>query len=440
MLLEFSAKNYKSFKDEMRFVMTPAPRITGLDYSITKVKIKNKVYKSLCSSVIYGPNAAGKTNIIGAMDTFKKIILRGHIKNISTVPNIAAGNLELIPFFKREEAEPVSFSIFFIHDEMLIRYDFSMLVGRFIEEDYENRQVISEKLYLNEKLLFVRNSNELIMNIESIRNQLNEGVMENQKTAEIIAKHSLNPQELFLMNGFKTVYCQSLVNSIVEWIEKKFKVIYRADIVSAHKKFEEDKRNTLQIDKYLNDAAKAFGISSNAVAYAIPNEGKEITLYSVIDSDKRLAVSSEIFESFGTLRFIKEFPLILNAMSTGGTLVIDEFDASIHPMALMSIINIFHNDAVNKKHAQLIFNTHNPIFLNASLFRRDEIKFVERDDESSASSLYQLSDFGTQGEGGVRKTEDYMKNYFVYRYGAIKEIDFLPLFEQFMSDSSEENN
>ncbi|MFR8249403.1 MAG: AAA family ATPase [Lachnospiraceae bacterium] len=57
------------------------------------------------------------------------------------------------------------------------------------------------------------------------------------------------------------------------------------------------------------------------------------------------------------------FPLVIKAMQTGGTLVVDEFDASIHPMALMSIINVFHNDDVNIHHAQLIFNTHNPIFL-----------------------------------------------------------------------------
>ena len=54
-------------------------------------------------------------------------------------------------------------------------------------------------------------------------------------------------------------------------------------------------------------------------------------------------------------------------MQTGGTLIVDEFDASIHPMALMSIINIFHNDDINIHNAQLIFNTHNPIFLNSNL-------------------------------------------------------------------------
>lgn len=124
-------------------------------------------------------------------------------------------------------------------------------------------------------------------------------------------------------------------------------------------------------------------------------------------------------------------------MQTGGILVVDEFDASIHPMALMSIINVFHNDDVNIHHAQLIFNTHNPIFLNSNLFRRDEIKFVERGDDTHDSVLYALSDFGTTGDKGVRKHEDYMSKYFISQYGAIKDIDFTPIFEEILCDEKE---
>lgn len=65
------------------------------------------------------------------------------------------------------------------------------------------------------------------------------------------------------------------------------------------------------------------------------------------------------------------FALVLRALLTEGTMVVDEFDASIHPMALISIINIFRNDEINKNNAQLIFDTHNPIFLNANIFSRD---------------------------------------------------------------------
>ena len=117
-------------------------------------------------------------------------------------------------------------------------------------------------------------------------------------------------------------------------------------------------------------------------------------------------------------------PVIISALQRGAVLVMDELDASLHPMIVMNLITIFHNDGVNTNRAQIIFNTHNPIYLNHRLLRRDEIKFVERDKETKSSSLYALSDFKANGEASVRKTSDYMKNYFINRYGAIEDIDF----------------
>ena len=63
MLLEFSIKNYKSFKDKMTFSMLAAPKQKGLDYSVITKKIGSKTYKVLSSAIIYGPNASGKTNL-----------------------------------------------------------------------------------------------------------------------------------------------------------------------------------------------------------------------------------------------------------------------------------------------------------------------------------------------------------------------------------------
>ena len=107
----------------------------------------------------------------------------------------------------------------------------------------------------------------------------------------------------------------------------------------------------------------------------------------------------------------------------------DELDASINPMIIISLINIFHDEQINKNGAQLIFNTHNPIFLNKNIVRRDEIKFVEKNDTTRVSELYALSDFGTSGEGSVRKNEDYLKNYYTNKYGAIKFIDLSEVFK-----------
>ena len=82
MLLSFEFENYKSFKNRTTFSMVPAPKQKGLDYSILSKEIGKKNYKSLCSAVIYGANASGKTNIIGAIQTFKSILLRGYYDEI----------------------------------------------------------------------------------------------------------------------------------------------------------------------------------------------------------------------------------------------------------------------------------------------------------------------------------------------------------------------
>jgi AAA15 family ATPase/GTPase len=97
----------------------------------------------------------------------------------------------------------------------------------------------------------------------------------------------------------------------------------------------------------------------------------------------------------------------------------------------------FQNATRTVQGAQLIFNTHNPIFLNANLFRRDEIKFVEREGDTHASVHYALADFGTAGKRGVRKNEDYLKNYFISQYGAISDVDFTPVFESLLEGRKE---
>ena len=148
--------------------------------------------------------------------------------------------------------------------------------------------------------------------------------------------------------------------------------------------------------------------------------------------EKLYGLDADRIESVGTLRLISIMPVIISAMQKGAVLVIDELDSSLHPMIVMNLISIFHNEEVNINGAQIIFNTHNPIYLNRKLLRRDEIKFVERDKETKSSSLYALSDFKANGEISVRKTSDYMKNYFINRYGAIEDIDFTDIITEIL--------
>lgn len=436
MLLKFKFKNYKSFVEETTFSMMPAPKQTGLDYSVLKEKAGTKNHKALCSAVIYGPNAAGKTNIIAAMETLKAIVSRGNILNSDSIfsSNAASTVLELIPNSSVENV-PTKFSISFIENNLLIKYDLSIDLGSFLEVDYK-RKILEESLTINEKNVYKRNEVELEISLPScIKSFLNKGIKNISSTTEEIARNSLSETELFLTNGFKTIFAQDLVSLILNWFANKFIVIYRSDTLRIMNNFAKPTENSVYTEKTLNEAAIAFGINSNGLKYVYNNENKEPLLCSVFD-DKNINLPAELYESYGTLRFISEFPLVIKALLNGCTLVMDEFDASIHPMALMNVISIFHNDNINKNNAQLIFNTHNPIFLDSSLFRRDEIKFVERDEKTNYSHHYSLSDFKTAD--GIRKGEDYMSKYFLSRYGAIKDVDFSPILEKLINERNGE--
>lgn len=438
MLLEFKFKNFKSFREETLFSMTPAQKIKDIGYSVLKTQIGKKEYKSLSSAVIYGPNASGKTNIISAIEVFKSIVLRGNIKNgdyVFVSANEAAKNLELIPNLLLDTPQPVEFEIKFIENDVLYQYGIKIDLGVFLNGEY-NRKILNETLLVNEKMIFLRDTSLKIGNIDDVSGMLIAAF--DKKASENMAQSNLNDEELFLTGLFKSLYSSQIANNITNWFKDKCNVFLRANFMMVSPNADNIKANHTYIDNILQKAIKHFGIHGNEIVYIKSKESGEMSPYSILSDGKAIPV--DVFESYGTERFLNIFPLIVRALQTGATLIIDEFDASVHPMALMSIIGAFHNDEINKKGAQLIFNTHNPIFLNKNIFRRDEIKFVDRDDDTGISHHYSLSDFGTSGPNGVRNTEDYMKNYFINRYGSIRNIDFSDILEEEMESVMNEES
>ena len=437
MLLSFSAANYKSFREPFTFSLQPAPKQKGLDYSVLEEKCAAKTVKGLCSSVIYGPNAAGKTNIIGALAAFKAILLRGSLRNAddSQMPrtaNLAAQRLELIPNSDLSAPAPVEFSLRFLTDELVFHYELRADLGGFLDRNAP-RRVLFERLVINEVTVFERMEQVLRTFKPAVRLApyfVGGASVEETRLREKIASEGLQPPELFLMNGFKTMFSPQLVEKFVDWLTKQLVVLFHAD--STRFVVEPDDNVLQYFNEIIRPAAKSFGVEAHEVLFA--RQGSEANMATLCSEVNGQVLPADVYESYGTIRFVQMFPFLLSALRAGGTLFIDEFAASIHPMALMSLVNCFHNDEVNVKHSQLIFNTHNPIFLNADLFRRDEIKFVEL--ENGTSHLYSLADFGTSGANGVRKGEDYLKNYFVNRYGAIRDVDFSSLFIDDLSQTA----
>ena len=117
MLLYFKCDNFKSFSDGFTFNMEPEKRMTELDYSIQTEVAGKKDVQALSASVIYGPNAAGKTSVVNAMSCMRQIVLRGNIKNADEdrTRDHVSYNMSLAPFAYQDEVRPVSFEVAFTH-------------------------------------------------------------------------------------------------------------------------------------------------------------------------------------------------------------------------------------------------------------------------------------------------------------------------------------
>ena len=151
MLLEFRLANYKSFLMPMLFSLLPAPKQKGLDTSVLRLHCGHGDCRGLASAVVYGPNAAGKTTIVGAMDTLRSIVRRGNIRNVASSrnPNAASESLELIPNNTLTEPRPVELGIRFTADGLCLDYSLSLALGLFLSADMAARRVQQERLLVN---------------------------------------------------------------------------------------------------------------------------------------------------------------------------------------------------------------------------------------------------------------------------------------------------
>lgn len=140
-------------------------------------------------------------------------------------------------------------------------------------------------------------------------------------------------------------------------------------------------------------------------------EESQLRFHHATDHGKAIFELSD--ESNGTRNLLFLTGPVLDVLSRGLTLVIDELDTSLHTLLVRKLVQLFHDPELNAAGAQLIFATHDTSLLSApDLFRRDQIWFVEKKSDQ-ASTLYGLSDFSP------RKTEALERGYLMGRYGGV---------------------
>jgi AAA15 family ATPase/GTPase len=155
----------------------------------------------------------------------------------------------------------------------------------------------------------------------------------------------------------------------------------------------------------------------------LTNGGAKITSVQTMHlkfDGKGNSVSTELFnlddqESEGTQKVFALAGPLVDTLKDGKVLIIDEFDARIHPLISRAIVELFNSNETNPNNAQLIFMTHDTNLLSNKLFRRDQIWFAEKN-RYGATDLYSLAEYK------VRNDASFESDYIKGRYGAIPYI------------------
>ncbi|MHB8136063.1 MAG: AAA family ATPase [Anaerolineaceae bacterium] len=425
MLIRFRVSNFLSFKDEAELSMIAG---TTLNHPEHVLPLRNSKIDILRCAAVYGANASGKSNLIKAAEFAQKFIVNG----IKRDEKISLKSFKLVSEYAKK---PSKFEFEFFVSGKCYLYGFELTPTI----------VISEWLYeikkTTEKMLFERKTEPK----NKVKIEL--GIKLKSKTDQVFLEkfsEGTRNNQLFLVKCFEDENIHSF-DAIVKWfidlefvfpttkykrfpieVERGSKIL--KDITHFLQKFDtgvcrfetkemnpegvlpkeilddiQSMENGYQA--IINNSKGEFFLSRKDKDQEIPKWSKIVFIHQVNDCESEITFDMDE-ESDGTLRLIDLIPMLLLESKT---ILVDEIDRSIHPALIYRFVELFLS---NKKNSQFIFTTHEDHLLDQELLRRDEIWFVEKD-QNGASSLYSLEEFAP------RKDLDIQKGYLMGRFGAI---------------------
>lgn len=437
MLIRFFINNAFSFGEDKEFNMIPGPNGKRLK----EHKYLKNDFSVLKLSSIYGANAAGKSNLVRALDMLRDIIVD---------EKLYVQQAETQFKFRDDKIMPQIIGFEFFHKEKAFYYALKIIGYR----------IDTEELYVSglgkqvDKLIFERKTDEKgITTIHFFDDFEND--KESETLKNVIEKNLAKPHKpIFkLLTTLDNPYLAD-VNVALDWVENALQIIspnsrpaalaHGIDIDPDFKKYAQDtmcafhvginrlvsERKTL--DDFLgkeNDVAKIkilhdIDEAPNNMLNLKTKGSKDSVIIVKEDNDvlvKQLKLEhsgkngkKELFdldeESDGTIRLLDFIPAFRDVFSKEKVYIIDEIERSIHPLLIKELIRKFSSD--NNTKGQLVFTTHESNLLDQSIFRQDEIWFAEKD-KNGCTDLYSLSDFKEHS------TIDIRKGYLTGRYGSI---------------------
>lgn len=415
MLLAFSVANFRSIRDLQTLSLEEPRADEHLQAANTFEAGKKRLLKSVA---VFGPNASGKSNVLRAL-----IWLRDFVRD-SARESQAGDPIEVTPFLldTSTENEPSHFEIEFLLDEHEYRYGFRA----------DSRRVHAEWLFRRKP--HAAKPARLFTREDVVTDVSDEFFKEGRGLEERVRPNALFLSVCAQLNGPEAT-------KVIEWMGMIRFVTGLDD--RALLRFTADQMHDEQQRARLADFAQRadFGIRG------MRSEAREVDFGSAIQNslkglpksfvrkeiklahEKRDASGQatgqiefdlERDESQGTKKFVALSGPLFVALETGGILVIDEFEARLHPRLTQAILDLFHG-ATNPNNAQLLCATHDVTLLEPERFRRDQVWFCEKE-ESGATRLYSLAEFDPKE---VRANTRFSRQYLLGLFGAVPRLAHL---------------
>ena len=407
MLIRFSFKNFKSFKNENCLDME-ATSLKEHEYNVAKTE--NGEYLKV--SAIYGANASGKTNVLQAFDYMKKRILVSD----DSKKNSPIDEENIYSFMINND--PIALEVEILaKNNKIYKYGFEVLKDKIISEWLFEKRV--NKFYS----IFERENNNVSMKPNKISELVN--IDERTLFLNIYSKIDRNNED------FSNVYDWFVNSTYLDLGNPNFERFINNRVSLKILSDENYKKELLKFIKTFDSGIEGIKTTPDSIEAVKSNNG--IIDIEVIHKGENGELKALPFylESNGTRKMFHLFDFFMDALKNGMVLFVDELDAKLHPLLTRYIINLFHNSDTNKGNGQLIYSTHDTVNLNKETFRRDEIWFAEKD-KDGISEIYALSDYILEDDKNtgkkVRNDATYNKDYLTGRYGAI------PVLEEFDID------
>lgn len=412
MLIEFSVANFKSVRKQQTLSLVRAKGDELADTNTFDIAAPNRL-QLLRSAAIYGPNAAGKSNLLRALRAMQEVMVdSASWQRGDTIP--------VTPFRLDAETEsaPSEFEVVFIAGGVRYQYGFSATVERIHEEwllayPKGRAQRWFQRTWNETEQTYTWETGDALQGEKQLWQRSTRSNALFLSTAVQLNSEQLQPvydwfsETLWVINlgaldsDLSATLCETTTKSEV------INFLRAADLYIEDVSIQKEKLSSKLITKNMNDDATNYFLSvlGDTVSF------KVTTLHQRVDG-KNVPFNLED-ESDGTKKLFAFAGPWVDTLKKGRVLLIDELHDNLHPNLVKFLVNLFHNSKTNPQNAQLIFTTHETSILNQEIFRRDQIWFCERD-EAQASKLYPLTDFSPR-----KGRENLEAAYLSGRYGAL---------------------